>query len=124
MDESVSPLESGLGWTVAWEPSDRDFIGRAALEAEKTRPERRRFVGLLLEDNGVLRNHMKVVVDGIGEGEITSGGFSPTLGRSIALARVPAGDYERAQVDVRGRLLNVRIVKPPFVRNGRACIDV
>jgi aminomethyltransferase len=124
MDESVSPLESGLGWTVAWEPADRDFIGRAALEAEKTRPERRRFVGLLLEDNGVLRNHMKVVVDGIGEGEITSGGFSPTLGRSIALARVPAGDYERAQVDVRGRLLNVRIVKPPFVRNGRACIDV
>ena len=124
MDELVSPLESGLGWTVAWEPADRDFIGRAALEAEKARPDRRRFVGLLLEDKGVLRNHMKVVVDGIGEGEITSGGFSPTLERSIALARVPAGDYDRAQVDVRGRLLNVRIVKPPFVRNGKACIDV
>jgi aminomethyltransferase len=124
MDESVSPLESGLGWTVAWEPADRDFIGRAALEADKARPDRRRFVGLLLEDKGVLRNHMKVVVDGIGEGEITSGGFSPTLGRSIALARVPAGDYDHAQVEVRGKLLNVRIVKPPFVRNGKACIDV
>ena len=67
---------------------------------------------------------MKVVVDGIGEGEITSGGFSPTLGRSIALARVPAGDYDRAEVEVRGKLLNARVVKPPFVRNGKACIDV
>ena len=124
MDETVSPLESGLGWTVAWEPADRDFIGRAALEAEKARTDRRRFVGLLLEDKGVLRNHMKVVVDGIGEGEITSGGFSPTLGRSIALARVPAGDYDRAEVEVRGKLLNARVVKPPFVRNGKACIDV
>ena len=124
MDESVSPLESGLGWTVAWEPADRDFIGRAALEAQKARTDRRRFVGLLLEDKGVLRNHMTVVVDSVGEGEITSGGFSPTLERSIALARLPAGDYDRAQVDVRGRLLNVRVVKPPFVRNGKICIDV
>jgi aminomethyltransferase len=124
MDETVSPLESGLGWTVAWEPADRDFIGRAALEAEKARTDRRRFVGLLLEDKGVLRNHMKVVVEGVGEGEITSGGFSPTLDRSIALARVPAGDYDRAKVEVRGKLLNARIVKPPFVRNGKACIDV
>ena len=124
MDETVSPLESGLGWTVAWEPADRDFIGRAALEAEKARTDRRRFVGLLLEDKGVLRIHMKVVVDGTDEGEITSGGFSPTLGRSIALARVPAGDYDRAEVEVRGKLLNARVVKPPFVRNGKACIDV
>jgi aminomethyltransferase len=124
MDETLSPLESGLGWTVAWEPADRDFIGRGALEALKARTDRRRFVGLLLEDKGVLRNHMKVIVDGVGEGEITSGGFSPTLERSIALARVPAGDYDRAQVDVRGKLLNVRVVKPPFVRNGKACVDV
>jgi len=124
MDETISPLEAGLGWTVAWEPADRDFIGRAALEAQKARVDRRRFVGLLLEDKGVLRNHMKVVAEGVGEGEITSGGFSPTLDRSIALARVPAGDYQRAQVDVRGKLLNVRIVKPPFVRNGKVCVDV
>jgi aminomethyltransferase len=124
MDETISPLECGLNWTVAWEPVDRDFIGRAALEAQRENAGRRRFVGLLLEDKGVLRNHMKVVVDGIGEGEITSGGFSPTIGRSIALARVPAGDYDRAQVEVRGKLLNVRIVKPPFVRNGQVCIDI
>ncbi len=124
MDETVSPLEAGLGWTIAWEPEDRDFVGRGPLEALRNSPDRQRFVGLLLEDKGVLRNHQKVVVDGVGEGEITSGGFSPTIGRSIALARVPAGDYDRAQVEVRGKLLNVRIVKTPFVRNGQIRIDV
>jgi aminomethyltransferase len=124
MDETVSPLESGLGWTVVWEPADRDFIGRAALEKQREAGGTRRFVGLLLEDKGVLRDHQRVVVDGIGEGEITSGGFSPTIGRSIALARLPAGDYDRAQVDIRGKLLNVRVVKTPFVRNGKIRIEV
>ena len=124
MDETISPLEAGLEWTVAWEPAERDFIGRAAIEKQRYDRARQRFVGLLLEDKGVLRNHMKVVVDGVGEGEITSGGFSPTIGRSIALARVPAGDYDEAQVDVRGKLLKVRIVKTPFVRNGQVRIDV
>jgi len=124
MDESISPLEAGLAWTVALEPANRDFIGRKPLQALRDSGSRRRFVGLLLEDRGVLRNHQKVIVEGIGEGEITSGGFSPTIGRSIALARVPAGDYERAQVEVRGKLLNVRIVKTPFVRNGQVRIDV
>jgi len=124
MDEAVSPLEAGLGWTVAWDPEDRDFIGRAALEKVRADASRCRFVGLLLEDKGVLRNHQRVVVEGVGDGEITSGGFSPTIGRSIALARVPAGDYARAKVDVRGKLLDVRIVKMPFVRNGQVRIDV
>ena len=124
MDETVSPLESGLGWTVAWEPGERDFIGREALEKQRGDESLRRFVGLLLEDKGVLRAHQKIVVDGIGEGEITSGGFSPTIGRSIGLARVPAGDYDRAKVDIRGKLLDVRIVKTPFVRNGQIRIDV
>lgn len=124
MDESVSPLESGLGWTVAWEPGDRDFIGRQALETIRKAGDRRRFVGLLLEDRGVLRDRQKVLVDGIGEGEITSGGYSPTIGRSIALARLPAGDYERAEVEVRGKLLSVRLVKTPFVRNGQVRIDL
>jgi aminomethyltransferase len=124
MDETISPLEAGLAWTVAWEPEDRNFIGRAALEAIRADKSKRRFVGLLLEDKGVLRNHQRVVVEGVGEGEITSGGYSPTIGRSIALARVPAGDYDRAQVEVRGKLLNVRIVKTPFVRNGEVRIDL
>jgi len=124
MDETVSPLEAGLNWTIAWEPADREFIGRAPVEEFRNNPDKQRFVGLLLEDRGVLRNHQKVVVDGVGEGEITSGGFSPTIGRSIALARVPAGNYDRAQVEVRGKLLNVRIVKTPFVRNGQIRIEI
>ncbi len=124
MDSSITPLECGLEWTVAWEPGDRDFTGREALEAQRADPSRRRFSGLLLEGRGVLRNHQRVLVEGRGEGEITSGGFSPTLGRSIAMARLPAGDYDRAQVDVRGKLLDVRLVAPPFVRNGQARIKL
>jgi aminomethyltransferase len=123
MDETISPLEAGLAWTVAWEPADRDFIGRGSLEAQRADASKRRFVGLLLEDKGVLRNHQRVVVEGVGEGEITSGGYSPTIGRSIALARIPAGNYDRAHVEVRGKLLNVRIVKTPFVRNGEIRIE-
>ncbi len=123
MDETITPLEAGLGWTVAWEPADRDFIGRAALERQRAEPMQQ-FVGLLLEGKGVLRAHQRVVVEGLGEGEITSGGFSPTIERSIALARVPAGDYDRASVDIRGKLLDVRIVGTPFVRNGEIRIDL
>ena len=123
MDESVSPLESGLGWTVAWEPTNRDFIGRQALEQQKAAGGLRRFVGLLLEDRGVLRNHLKVrLADGC-EGEITSGGFSPSLGRAIALARVPAAIGNECEVEVRGKWLRARVVKAPFVRNGQSCID-
>lgn len=123
MDETVSPLEAGLDWTIAWEPKDRDFIGRDALQVQRAAGNSQRFVGLLLEDRGVLRNHQRVVVEGFGEGEITSGGFSPTIGRSIALARLPFGDYTRAQVDIRGKMLDVRIVDTPFVRNGKIKID-
>ena len=124
MDEETSPLEAGLGWTVAWEPPDRDFVGRAAVETVRADSTRKKFVGLLLEDKGVLRAHQRVVVDGIGEGETTSGGFAPTLGRSIALARVPAGDYDRASVEIRGKLLDARVVPTPFVRNGKIRIDI
>ncbi len=124
MDETTSPLESGLGWTIAWEPAERDFIGRTAAAKVREDEMRRRFCGLLLEGRGVLRNHQRVIVEGIGEGEITSGGFSPTLNRSIAMARLPAGAYDAAQVDVRGKLLDVRVVKMPFVRNGKAMIEL
>jgi len=123
MDEDVSPLEAGLGWTIAWEPDDRAFIGRNALQEKRADTGNQRFVGLLLEGKGVLRGHQTIVVEGVGEGMITSGGFSPTIERSIALARLPAGDYEYAKVDIRGKLLDVRLVKTPFVRNGRIRID-
>jgi len=120
MDETTTPLESGLGWTVAWEPQERQFIGRDALEAQRRRGVPRKLVGLLLEDRGVLRSHQKVIVGGVGEGEVTSGTFSPTLSRSIGLARVPAGTGDAVDVDIRGKRLAARVVRPPFVRHGKA----
>jgi aminomethyltransferase len=116
MTEDENPLESGLAWTVDL-ASARDFVGRAALEAS---PTTRRQVGLLLVDKGgVLRSHQKVAT-AKGDGEITSGTFSPTLAKSIALARVPVGvaPGDTVAVEVRDRRLNARVVKPPFVRNG------
>lgn len=122
MDESVTPLESGLAWTVAFAPAERDFIGRAALERQKAEGVKRKLVGLVLEDRGVLRNHQIVRVAGEPAGEITSGSFSPTLGRAIALARVPAETGETVEVEVRGKPLKAKVVKPPFVRHGKALI--
>ncbi|HEV7166107.1 MAG TPA: glycine cleavage system aminomethyltransferase GcvT [Gammaproteobacteria bacterium] len=124
MDETTTPLESGLTWTIAWEPAERDFIGRKALTAQRDAGPKRKFVGLVLEDKGVLRGHQKVMAEGVGEGEITSGTFSPTLERSIALARVPTATGDEVQVDIRGRLCKARVVKPPFVRNGKALIKL
>jgi aminomethyltransferase len=122
MDETTSPLESGLGWTIAWDPQDRDFIGRSAITAQKKDGAPRKLVGLLLEQRGVLRAHQKVIVPAVGEGEVTSGSFSPTLERSIGLARVPARTAAHCEVEIRGRLLDARIVRPPFVRNGKSNI--
>jgi aminomethyltransferase len=122
MDETTSPLESGLGWTVAWDPQDRNFIGRAALVAQKADARTRKLVGLLVEERTVLRSHQKVLVPGVGEGEVTSGTFSPTLQRSIGFARVPAQTADRCEVEIRGKLVPARIVRPPFVRNGKAAI--
>ncbi len=123
MDETVSPLESGLTWTVAWEPAERDFIGREALERRRAAGVQQRLVGLVLEDKGVLRNHQKVLADH-GEGEITSGSFSPTLQRAIAFARVPKDAGATCQVEIRGKLMKARVVKLPFVRNGKAQITL
>jgi len=123
MDESVSPLESGLAWTVVLEGT-RDFIGKEALEAQRAAGLARKLVGLLLQERGVLRAHQRVVVEGGGQGEVTSGTFSPTLERSIALARVPAATATSVSVDIRGRLLPARVVKPPFARNGKIMIEL
>ena len=118
MDESVSPLEAGLSWTVAFDEG-RQFLGRQALEKQKASGVPRQTVGLVLDDKGVLR-HGQAVFTAAGEGEILSGTFSPTLGKAIALARVPAGELGAVQVDIRGKRLPVRVVKYPFVRDGLA----
>jgi len=123
MDESVSPLESGLTWTVAFEPLERDFIGRTALDAQRKGGRQRRFVGLVLEGRGVLRNHQKLFTGNDEVGEITSGGFSPTLECAVALARIQPGIEAGIEVDIRGKRLPVRIVKPPFVRFGKSLIQ-
>jgi len=125
MDENHHPLASGLAWTVAFEPSERAFIGRSALENARRSggPE---LVGLILEDRGVLRSHQKVMTGGANApvGEVTSGTFSPTMNRSIALARVPNPSSSTVQVEIRGKLHAARVVKPPFVRHGKPLIAI
>ncbi|WP_237057240.1 glycine cleavage system aminomethyltransferase GcvT [Microbulbifer sediminum] len=123
MDDDTSPLAANMGWTVAWEPEERKFVGREALEAEKAAGRKQKLVGLVLEERGVLRAGQVVKVDGSDEvGIITSGTFSPTLGHSIAMARVPVSVGDRAQVEIRKKLVPVKVVKPSFVRNGKSVI--
>jgi aminomethyltransferase len=119
MDETVSPLDAGLAWTVDVK-SPREFVGRAALERDGAR---KAFIGLKLLDKGVLRSHQKVLTPH-GEGEITSGTFAPTLGFSVAMARVPRAVKigDTVEVDIRGKRMPAQVVKMPFVRNGKAMI--
>ncbi|MCX8146350.1 MAG: glycine cleavage system aminomethyltransferase GcvT [Azovibrio sp.] len=119
MDESVSPLDAGLGWTVDLK-SERDFVGKAALLAKG---QTWQFLGLKLLDKGVLRAHQKVHT-AQGEGEITSGSFSPTLETAIALARLPLGVAigEHVQVDIRGKRLTAQVTPPAFVRHGKGLV--
>jgi aminomethyltransferase len=126
MDETVTPYEAALAWTVALDAdadgAPREFIGRSALEVQAAAGIPRQMIGLAMDDKGVLRHGQRVVC-GCGEGEILSGTFSPTLGHAIALARVPAGDLGAVRVDIRGKEVPLRAVKFPFVRDGAALID-
>jgi aminomethyltransferase len=127
MDETVTPYEAGLAWTVALDGGDdlkpRAFTGRDVLEAQKANGVPRQLIGLVMDEKGVLRHGQKVLTAN-GEGEILSGTFSPTLGKAIAFARVPAGDIPlgaggNVRVDIRGREVPVRVVRFPFVRDGK-----
>ena len=119
MDETVSPLDAGLAWTVAMK-DERNFVGKPALTAAG---QQKAFLGLVLLDKGVLRGHQQVVTKH-GNGEITSGSFSPTLQQSIALARLPLGVQvgDEVEVEIRGKLLKAKVTKPVFARNGKAVI--
>ena len=121
MDDTVSPYEAALAWTVALDEG-RDFIGRDVLEQQKANGAPRQMVALVMDEKGVLRHGQKVLTPH-GEGEILSGTFSPTLSKAIAFARVPAGDLppgsDGVRVDIRGREVPVRVVRFPFVRDGQ-----
>ena len=116
MDEDITPYEAGLRWTVDLKDPARDFIGKSALATRRVDVQ---FAGLLLLDRGVLRAHQKVITPQ-GEGEITSGTFSPSLNQSIALTRLPVGVAlgSEVEVEIRDKRLKARVVKPSFVRNG------
>ncbi|MYE80942.1 MAG: glycine cleavage system aminomethyltransferase GcvT [Gammaproteobacteria bacterium] len=118
MDESVTPLESNMAWTVAWDPPERDFVGRAALEARRREAWREKLTGVVLEERGVLRRAMAVRTE-TDAGVLTSGAFSPTLGHGIGLARLPRSARGAVGIDVRGAARAGRIVRPPFVRHGK-----
>ena len=120
MDETISPLAANMAWTITWEPSDRKFVGREALEQQKAAGTDK-LVGLVMTDKGVLRAGQKVHVSG-GEGIITSGTFSPTLGHSIAMARVPSTVGDSAEVEIRKKWVTVNVVKPSFVRHGKSVL--
>lgn len=120
MDTSTTPLESGLAWTIKWEPTERNFIGMGALVSQKQLGIKRKIVGLTLLDKGIMRQSQRVVIDGQADGVITSGSFSPTLGHSIALARVPVETGTEVMVDIRGKLIPATVGKPRFVKYGQA----
>jgi len=123
MDDNISPLVANMGWTIAWEPSSRDFIGRAVIEAEKAKGITHKLIGLVLRERGVLRAEQQVSSAGTTEkGIITSGTFSPTLGYSIALARVPVTVGNQCDVEMRGKQVTVDVVTPNFVRHGKSLV--
>ncbi len=122
MDETVNPLAANMGWTIAWDPVDRDFIGREALTQLKAAGTDK-LVGLVMEAKGVIRPGMDVFfTDANGveqQGVITSGTFSPTLGYSIAMARVPNSIGDSAEVEMRKKRVPVKVIAPSFVRHGK-----
>lgn len=122
MDDDISPLQAGMGWTVDLKDENRDFVGKSALVALKEKGVDVKQVGLLLEKGGVLREGMEVVTE-FGKGITTSGVFSPSLKQSIAIARVPKDTGDTAKVILRGKEVDVRVLKLPFVRNGQKQFD-
>ncbi|MDH5432504.1 MAG: glycine cleavage system aminomethyltransferase GcvT [Gammaproteobacteria bacterium] len=122
MDETISPLQANMAWTITWQPEDRDFIGKQVLVKEKEEGVKNKLVGLVLQDKGVIRADMKVIVEGIGEGITTSGTMSPTLKQSIGLARVPKETGDEVLLEIRNKQLLAKVVKPCFVRKGQALV--
>lgn len=128
MDESVTPDESNLGWTVDVKDSHREFVGKKALIEQRKGKSKQQLVGVILKERGVCRDGMTLYINNtphdIGIGHLTSGGFSPTLERGIALARIPSGDFSQASVQIRGKRIEAKIIKLPFIKNGKTNFSV
>ena len=122
MDKATSPLSCNMDWSIAWEPIERQFVGRKALEAKLKLGQRSKLIGLVSEERGSLHNGQIVRIASIGDGIITSTSFSPTLGKCIALARVPIQTGTRAEVEIKGKWYPVRVVPPRFVSRGKILI--
>ncbi|QTS83729.1 glycine cleavage system aminomethyltransferase GcvT [Coxiella endosymbiont of Amblyomma nuttalli] len=116
MDETTSPFISNLAWTVSLDDPVRHFIGRAALKKQLNEGIKEQLVGLIMEEPGMLRNQQKVWLANNKYGKVTSGGFSPTLGHAVALARLPIKIESTPYIERRGKYIPIKIVKPPFVR--------
>ena len=119
MDETTTPLESALNWTIAWEPQDRDFIGRGALIAQKQGGLEQKLVGLSLSDKVIMRSGQKVLIEGLPNGIITSGAFSPILNQSIAFARVPYETSGEVKVEIRDKYYPAQLSKLRFIQKGK-----
>jgi aminomethyltransferase len=118
MNDTTSPLDCGLSWTV--DLNKTDFIGKSALLSEG---QKYNFLGLILKDKGILRAH-QIVKTSHGDGEITSGTFSPSLQQSIAFAKLPLATQigDEVSVIIRDKALTAVVCKPTFVRQGKALI--
>lgn len=122
MDENITPLECGLGWTIRKE--NQEFNGAEALQALRESGVNKKLIGLVLEGRGVLRHDQTLIDDEGHQGIITSGGYSPSTEKAIAMAVVDKGmNTDSVQVQIRNKSLPCRIVKLPFVRNGKSMIE-
>lgn len=119
MDETTTPLESALNWTIAWDPQDRDFIGRGALLSQKQKGLKQKLVGLRLLEKGIMRSGQKVLIEGLPNGIITSGTFSPILNQSIAFARVPYESPDIVKVEIRDKSYQAQVGKLRFIQKGK-----
>ncbi len=119
MDEDILPLQSNIGWTIAWQPEERQFVGREALQQARAAGVASKLTGLLITGKGIPRHGQRVITPA-GDGVVTSGVFSPTLSQGIALVRVPNAAKGDVAVEIRGKQVAARLVKPPFVRNGKS----
>lgn len=120
MTDETTPLEAGLGWTIGWEK--KDFIGKKALENQRTQGIKRRLIGFELKDRGIAREGCNILVDGQKKGKVTSGTFSPTLKKNIGLAYVETPYWQVGQVigiEIRGELKKAEIVKTPFYKRNQ-----